>query len=590
MAVNEENCRPELMIDIKSTYCSRLLDGLRAAQAESLLADVTIKAGSQRFSCHRIILAANSDYFKVMFTSNFQEKEAPEIVLPSIDGNIFALLHKFLYSGELCIKFEDLHSFLLATDFLQMSELPKILSDAILKSAKGDDYVYLYQTLHVLDSYASLVDDLKCKICRDFNVLCQTQSFLNLSKDAVVSIITDKRLVILSEKNLFDAIMKWRNQNVPERSQFLVELLEHVRLPLMGIDQLTELVEPALRDVQIAEINERIQQVKLYHASSGTTKYKIVLPQLQTTPRKLNTTIMLAISVSSEADTRCTIFQLVIPPHSYTKGLKLSKVCSLECRGIDAMTFTNTNIFYTSSMDLWQFDLDNRSTKRLPLGKFLGNHPLGSSKLTSHHDLLYAFVKGIDLEKRVLVYDPSTENFEVCSPLPGFEFTWENLVSCTCGVFMFVKMFPTKVIHCYQYHAEDNSWSTHDLRNTEELYMIGSWENNVFFRASQEMLYCYNTLTKTLSDFTPLPPVSFSGDRTYIQMVAVGGHIYQLSLDKDAAAYNLMVHQLIMEEGAFTEPYWNLLLQEPVVPILQTELYPFECSDWFGVQLEAFVV
>ncbi|XP_071962204.1 uncharacterized protein [Antedon mediterranea] len=579
-----------LEMDLTSTYSKHLVAGLHAAQVEGLLTDVTIKTSDQSFSCHKLVLIANSDYFKVMFTSNFQEKEASEISLPSINGTTFGLLHNFLYTGKLSIMFKDLQPFLLAADFLQMSKLTEYLSKAIVECAKDEDCITLYTTLKALETYQSLVDNLKFKICRDFDGLCKTQAFLNLSKDDVVGIITDERLVISCERILFDAVMLWYNQNMSARTHSLVDLLEHVRLPLISVEHLSDVVEPALRNVEIPSIKQRIKKVKSYHAAKGIMKYQIPLPEIQITPRKLNTKIMLAISVSSESDTRCTIFQLSILPSSFKDKLKLTKIRTLDCRRIDAMSFTSTSIFYLSSTELWQLNLTSRSISHFPLENFflLSRARPVSSKLTSHHNLVYAFIKSADLQKNVLVFDPSHEHFEVCKPLPGFDFTWENLISCSCGVFIFVKMFPTKVIHCYQYHPKDDSWSTHDLQNTEELYMIGSWGRHVYFCAQQETLYSYDMMTKKLSQLAALPPVDFIGDRTFIQTVAVDGHIYQLSLDKNAVAYTLVVCELIME--GVPKPYWKLELREPVVPILQTDLYPFQCSDRFGVQLEAFVV
>ena len=55
--------------------------------------------GSQRFSAHRLVLSAMSDYFRAMFNSNVREADEKEIALHDIEADIFQHLINYIYTG-----------------------------------------------------------------------------------------------------------------------------------------------------------------------------------------------------------------------------------------------------------------------------------------------------------------------------------------------------------------------------------------------------------------------------------------------------------------------------------------------------------
>lgn len=52
---------------------------------------------------HKIVLAANSDYFNVMFNSGFKESKESEIVIQDLDPHIMSLLIEFMYTSKLVV-------------------------------------------------------------------------------------------------------------------------------------------------------------------------------------------------------------------------------------------------------------------------------------------------------------------------------------------------------------------------------------------------------------------------------------------------------------------------------------------------------
>lgn len=54
-----------------STHAEELTTGFERLRKDDKYADFTITAGGQDFKCHRIVLAALSPYFEMMFDSDF---------------------------------------------------------------------------------------------------------------------------------------------------------------------------------------------------------------------------------------------------------------------------------------------------------------------------------------------------------------------------------------------------------------------------------------------------------------------------------------------------------------------------------------
>ena len=64
---------------------------MRRCYQEGVLCDVALRVGSRVVHCHRLVLAGSSDFFRCLFTSEFKEKDQPEIDLSASFKNFSAL-------------------------------------------------------------------------------------------------------------------------------------------------------------------------------------------------------------------------------------------------------------------------------------------------------------------------------------------------------------------------------------------------------------------------------------------------------------------------------------------------------------------
>ena len=75
---------------------------------EKLFCDVTIRIGDSKFELHKSYLSSCNQYFKNLFSKNFNEGSQKEIELKEISPHIFQYMIEFLYLGKTSVKPTDL--------------------------------------------------------------------------------------------------------------------------------------------------------------------------------------------------------------------------------------------------------------------------------------------------------------------------------------------------------------------------------------------------------------------------------------------------------------------------------------------------
>eukprot|EP01122_Echinamoeba_exundans_P009116 TRINITY_DN3148_c0_g2_i1.p1 TRINITY_DN3148_c0_g2~~TRINITY_DN3148_c0_g2_i1.p1 ORF type:complete len:835 (+),score=113.91 TRINITY_DN3148_c0_g2_i1:383-2887(+) len=76
---------------------------------DSYQPDITIKVGESLLCAHKAILVARSEYFRAMLLGGLSEASQKEIVIPDVDGNVFEVILRYIYTGEVdATQFEDI--------------------------------------------------------------------------------------------------------------------------------------------------------------------------------------------------------------------------------------------------------------------------------------------------------------------------------------------------------------------------------------------------------------------------------------------------------------------------------------------------
>jgi len=102
-----------------------LLSKCAQFQDEGQFIDVRLKVHEDIFPARRIVLAANSDYFHVMFTAGKKElnQELIELKDESISPDALKIVMDSIYTGDLRVNEENVFEVIAAADHLRVTSV-----------------------------------------------------------------------------------------------------------------------------------------------------------------------------------------------------------------------------------------------------------------------------------------------------------------------------------------------------------------------------------------------------------------------------------------------------------------------------------
>lgn len=106
----------------------------------------------------------------------------------------------------------------------------------------------------------------------NFSEIIQHDEFFNLQHEQIVSLIKRDHLTVSSEEQVYESVIAWIQFNPSDRRKYLPELMENVRLPLIGQEYLVSRVEnePLLKED--LHCKDYIIEAYKYHLMKGDPK------------------------------------------------------------------------------------------------------------------------------------------------------------------------------------------------------------------------------------------------------------------------------------------------------------------------------
>lgn len=222
-------------------------NGLYNALQEDLCTDFEIEVEGKSFRCHKLVLVSVSDYFKAMLRSGMKEVEEGKVKLQDVSAGAFQTLLSLLYP-------KDLHydPFCDSTD-AEMAELCNLamrLQMPFLKDVSINYFKNTMSTENCIDRW-NIGRNIRCEDVQDlaldfivtsFDDLLQRQMPVLLSLDFqdLLTFLQDRGLTVLSEKSVWDLIIKWIEVDRDVRETHFVDLLRECCLTEIDHGSLTE--------------------------------------------------------------------------------------------------------------------------------------------------------------------------------------------------------------------------------------------------------------------------------------------------------------------------------------------------------------
>ena len=250
------------------SHAVNLLSKCAQYRDKSKFIDVRLKVREAIFPAHRIVLAANSDYFDRMFTNGMMEsnQEVIELKDESISPDAFQIIMDSIYTGDLHVNEENVFEVLAAADHLQVTTVVQQCCDFLKR-----EFIQLRLDLHNYCLLCTLADrhDLRDlqeaaekKMASMFKDVCESEEFLtHIGANQLLSLLSRDDLSAPSETFVFKSVMQWIKHKKEERMADAAKVIEAVRLGLVDIRVVIEELdtEEMQRDPKI--------HMQLYEAS-----------------------------------------------------------------------------------------------------------------------------------------------------------------------------------------------------------------------------------------------------------------------------------------------------------------------------------
>ena len=214
---------------------------------EGQFIDVHLKVCEDIFPAHRIVLAANSDYFHAMFTDGMKEsnQEVIELKDESISPDAFKILMDSIYTGDLHVNEENVFDVLAAADHFQVSSVAKLCCDFMLIKfiqLRFDLQTYC-RVWKIADRHGlkDLQEAAEKKMAPMYQEICESKVFLShFGPDELFSLLSRDDLNAPSETFVFKSVMQWIKHKKEERVASAAKVIGAVRLGLVDIKVVIE--------------------------------------------------------------------------------------------------------------------------------------------------------------------------------------------------------------------------------------------------------------------------------------------------------------------------------------------------------------
>ena len=214
---------------------------------EGQFIDVRLKVGEDIFPAHRIVLAANSDYFHAMFTDGMKEsnQEVIELKDESISPDALKIVMDSIYAGDLGVNEENVFEVLAAADHLQVTTVVQQCCDFLkreLIQLRLDLHNYcLLSTVADRHGLKDLQEAAEKKMAAMYVDVCESEEFLtHIGEDQLFSLLSRDDLSAPSETFIFKSVMQWIEHKKEERMAVAAKVIGAVRLGLVDIRAVIE--------------------------------------------------------------------------------------------------------------------------------------------------------------------------------------------------------------------------------------------------------------------------------------------------------------------------------------------------------------
>lgn len=219
---------------IDESLPKEMLESMYTLRRNGELCDVELAVEQNCFRAHRVVLAASSMYFRAMFCRQMAESGQRRVVIQGVDGEALESLIKFAYTCTLEINEENAQSLLAASNFLQMLRASEACCKFLQERLDSSNCLDVADFAE-FQSCGELLEAALKFARHNFTEVSKHERFLQISYTRLKHFLSSNDLHLSDgEEVVFQALVRWSKNNPSEQLAHFAELLDLVKLPLLG--------------------------------------------------------------------------------------------------------------------------------------------------------------------------------------------------------------------------------------------------------------------------------------------------------------------------------------------------------------------
>ncbi|XP_025016391.1 kelch-like protein 6 isoform X2 [Tetranychus urticae] len=214
---------------------------------ENCDAKLQILNRKRKYTVSKKFICSTVPYFERMFSYDYSSAPKKNKVELDFDECVFNSILDWIHSGSFCIQMETVISFYDAADYLMINE--RLLQPCLTYFHENFTVEHLPVVLKQITQVSKLINlgSIENVICRHFLTIANSNmdSFTDYPVEAVESILK-LDLMVFSEYQIFESIIKWVLAKVSSRKALLPQLLNCVRWSYMDFDEISKVKDNEL--------------------------------------------------------------------------------------------------------------------------------------------------------------------------------------------------------------------------------------------------------------------------------------------------------------------------------------------------------
>ncbi|CAF1040150.1 unnamed protein product [Rotaria magnacalcarata] len=247
-------------------HSQQLIARMNKLRKAEHLCDVTLKVEQTLFLAHRLVLAAASDYFAAMFTGEMVERHMNIIELKGFNASVMEILLNSIYGESVTVTNDNVQDILPAASLLQLNGTDIQRQCALFLASHLEPAnclgIYCFADLH---NCSQLKQTALSFIWTHFAAVVHSDEFLTLKANEVEELIQSDEIEVPNEEIIYNCVMAWLKHDQTFRQQYLLTLLQHVRLPFLSARFITDIcdTDPLVRSSH--KCRDLLDEAKRYH-------------------------------------------------------------------------------------------------------------------------------------------------------------------------------------------------------------------------------------------------------------------------------------------------------------------------------------